>query len=249
MKKMNNIFKYTIIALICFVSLVIKVQAEECSAVDTNEIKSKASNVRINYVPGTKDVKTKDYDEREVDMLTRYVDIKVFNISSDLFIRIRSSSDNIKFEEQLLDYHNLGPDGSITVRVPALDVVQEYTFEVFSYSDNCKGEIIRTIRLTVPKYNPYSQLDICSDIKEFYLCQEYITFDINKDKFFEQVNNYKENGAANADVLMDQASTLNKIVASSSKTKYIIVGLLLVGGSIATYFIIKDNRKKNQIWK
>ena len=249
MKRMNNIFTYTIVALICFVSLIVKVQAAECSAVDKNEIKSKASNIRINYVAGVQDVKTKDYDDREVDAQSRHIDIKIFNLSSDLFMRVKSSNSNIKIEEKLIDYHNMGPDGSITIRVPALDVVQEYIFEAFSYSDNCKGEIVRTIRLTVPKYNTYSQLDVCSDIKEFYLCQEYITFNIDKDKFFDQVNNYKENGATNADDLMDETSALNKIVASSSKTKYFIVGILLVGGIVATYFIIKNNRKKNQIWK
>ena len=249
MKRMNNIFTYTIVALICFVSLIVKVQAAECSAVDKNEIKAKASNVRINYVPGIENVKTKDFDDREVDAQSRYIDIKIFNLSSDLFMRVKSSDDNIKIDETLVDYRNMGPDGAITIRVPALDIVQEYVFEVFSYSDNCKGEIVRTIRLTIPKYNTYSQLDICSDIKEFYLCQEYITFDINKDRFFDQVNDYKENGAANADVLIDQTSALNKIVASQSKAKYFIVGILLVGGIAATYFIVKNNRKKNQIWK
>jgi hypothetical protein len=246
MKRINNIFIYTIIA---FLSIITIVNAEECSVVDKNEIKTKASNIRIVYQTGVEDVKAKDYDDQEVDSLSRYVDIKIFNISSDLFIRMKSSGEKATIEDVLLDYKNMGPDGTITVRLPALDVVSEYTFEIFSYSENCKGDIVRTIRLTIPKYNFYSQLEACADAKESYLCQEYITFDLDQDKFYEQLKDYKEKGATDADVLVNQTVALNKIASFSSKAKYVIVSLLIAGGLVITFFIIKNNRKKNGLWK
>ena len=249
MKRINNIFIYTLIVLICFVTAIGIVKAEECTLVEKNELKSKASNIRINYITGTKDVEGKDYDGSTVSAISRYIDIKIFNITSDLFVRIKSSGDNVNIEEKLMDYHNMGPDGSITIRIPALDVVSDYTFEIFSYSTNCRGEVLRTIRLTIPKYNSYSQLEACKDNKDFYLCQEYITFNIDKDNFYKQIDEYKEKGGANADVLINEANALNKIVNPNSKLRFVVVGLLLVGGIIATYFIVKKNRKKSQLWK
>ncbi len=239
--KMIKCALFTIMISILFI---IPVKAD-CAITDRRIVQEHAANVKVTYVP------TEIQKERDNGELynQRIIEIKIYNTSPDNMYVLKSSSSNIA----LVEKHFLAPekeeDNPVTFTVQSTDMIISFELYIYSNLNECTGELLKTIRFSLPKFNYYSQLEACNGIPEFYLCQEYITFDINKDKFFEQVNNYKENGAANADVLMDQASTLNKIVASSSKTKYIIVGLLLVGGSIATYFIIKDNRKKNQIWK
>ena len=76
------------------------------------------------------------------------------------------------------------------------------------------------------------------------MCQEYITFDIDSDKFYEQIANYKENGGQTADDLLYKNNTKN-ILAKSSNFKYFVVGLLVACGAVATYYIVKKTKKNN----
>ncbi len=247
MKRLNK-FLFLLVMIIFSLFIMdknVKAAGEtQCSLVEKNELKTKAANIKINYEINTTEKKVKDTNGEELTVPTRSVDIKIFNITSDLFITMDSSNQNVSMESKRINYTMMGADGAITLRLPSLDIISEYIFDIYTFSDNCQGDVVRTIKLTIPKYNVYSQLEACSGIESYYLCQEYITFDVNPDTFYEKVNDFKENGQVTADDLINQQNLANNIVIKSPTAKYIIIGLIIVAGIVATYFILRKNKKE-----
>lgn len=66
----------------------------------------------------------------------------------------------------------------------------EYTFEVLSNSATCK-DVLKTIKVNLPKYNKYSEDPLCKDIEEFVLCQPTYDKEIDYETFVSRVNTYK----------------------------------------------------------
>ena len=114
----------------------------------------------------------------------------------------------------------------------------------------CYGKKLRTIDLTIPKYNTYSQQEICSDIPTFYLCREYINFDIDSEKFIDNVENYKKRiekkEVTNPDSTNNNVinTTVDSTFSTISEYKYIIVGVIIFIGIIVTILIIRKHRKR-----
>jgi hypothetical protein len=248
MKNIKRILTYTFILIIALSFSFVTVRAEEeitgCTVEKDNVIRQKANAIRVNYVPVQTEEK-KVTDGNEESLSKRFIDIKIYNVTSDVFLNFRSNNEKVTVKSETFDYQKIGPDGSITIRIPALSVVAEYIIDVYSYSEACNGEIIRTIRVTIPKYNFFSQLEACNGAEDFYMCQEYITFDIDSDKFYEQIASYKENGGQTADDLLYKNNTKN-ILAKSSNFKYFVVGLIVACGAVATYYIVKKTKKDNE---
>lgn len=218
----------------------------ECTVMEKTDIKTKASNIRVTYVPIVVN--------NDNDTTSRAIDLKIYNVTSDVFLTVSSSSSNVTIDEIQLDYRRIGPDGSITLRIPSVTEVAEYKIEVFTRGTFCSGEVVRTIKITIPKYNFYSQLEACDGISEFYLCQEYITFNIDKSSFYTQTASYKEKkeNPELADIIINDSTSAREINAlDNSKRKYLIVGLVIAGGVVATFIIIQKNKEKkrnSEIW-
>ena len=103
---------------------------------------------------------------------------------------------------------------------------------------------MRTINITLPKFNNYSLRGVCSDIPEYYLCQRYITYDINDSTFTENVNKYKEKLAEKADEKDEESNTsvVGKTVNNIAKYKYVIAVIVILAGAVITYIVIKKKR-------
>jgi len=68
-----------------------------------------------------------------------------------------------------------------------------YTFEVRAFSAYCDDEVFRTISITIPKYNEYSEREECSDVNpnKFAMCDPYYQGAINEETFKTRVEQYK----------------------------------------------------------
>lgn len=248
MKKKMLFLMLLLISVFCFLT---KVEAEQtegtCYVVDKNYVKTQASNIRVTYSPVVKDEKTKDSLGNEAITSNRYIQIKLFNVTSNMYLEVTTSGDKIRGSKYKFDYRDIGPDKAITIEQKAIDSTVTYSISVYSDYNDCYGDLLRTIKLTVPKFNFYSQLAACDDISDYYLCQEFITFDINSSTFYSNVDSYKEKLANNVDdnpTIRDNTTTASKTVSIISKYKYLIVGTIVVAGVLATIFIMK--RKKSE---
>lgn len=234
MKSKIMIFVKTFLFLLLLLS---RVNAKDtCSYTEKNELASLASNVVINYVSGsiTTSLKGENIDAYE----QYFLDIKIYGMNSKL--RIVGQNHN-NGREYKLTYRNVNPDDkSITIRQDAGSTINNYTFSIYgSVETNCYSNKLRTIKITLPMYNYYSMLDICSDIQDYYLCNRFIATDISKLNVEEEITKYKEKLAKVKKEQEENNSVISKTVLAVSKNKYWIAGFIIIFGIIITILIIR----------
>lgn len=126
------------------------------------------------------------------------------------------------------------------------------TYEVKLYADEgypCVGELLYTKKITLPKYNVYSERDECIEYEDFPLCNKWYQKDINSlAEFTEALNLYKESlkEPEPVDLDTDNRNIFEK-AADFYKDHIIITGpLTAVAIAAAGYygFIKYKNKKK-----
>jgi hypothetical protein len=242
---------FLIIFLVSLFALPMGVLAEQddgtCKAVDKSFVKTQASNIRVTFAPVVVEEKYKDSFGQELSGYNRYVQIKLYNVTSNMYVNVEYSGRNVSNGHMRFDYRDIGPDKSITINQLAVKDMVTYTVSVYSDYNNCYGDLIRTIRLTVPMFNTYSQSSACNGIPDYYLCKEYVTFDIDSSTFYTNIDSYRKNLEAyegeDPDI-KDNNTPVSKTATAISRYKYLIVGIIVVIGVLATIYIIK--RKKSE---
>ncbi len=66
----------------------------------------------------------------------------------------------------------------------------KYKITIKGKTATCDREL-KNIRITIPKYNMYSEDPLCEGIEEFVLCQKAYNRELEYEKFVSRVNNYK----------------------------------------------------------
>lgn len=246
MKKYN--FLLIIIASsFLFLGNVFAEEDNTCSAVNFNKLRTQASNVRVSYIPEEIVKLTDPTTETGTSTVTSNVlDIKIYNITSDMYIKVTSSGSNVTKDEHIVTLDNVAPDGSATIRQPAQKEPITYEFTVFSDAYGCSTRTLRTFRMTLPRYNSYSELEACADIPEFYLCQKYTTFTVDGESFYDRVDDYKsklsnqvENGEG---ITGDDDNIISSTISAVSKNKYIFLGIFVAIGVVLTILILRKKR-------
>ncbi len=237
MKKRN---KLLIMLFLLFVGIT-SVRAEEsvCTPSQLSKLRSAAANVKVTYMPVT-DVGTVNQGNGEVDssaLTYRYLDVKIYNVSEELYVQVNNGNQKWSFNS-----NDIMADGSITIRQPASSTnTYNYVFEIVSYRYGCSLETLRTIRLTLPKFNVYSDLEICQDIPDYYLCQQYTTYSVDGSTFYNKVDEYKTKLLALEEekISEENNSVITNSLSKISKYKYLVVGIIVVIGVVLTVIVLK----------
>ncbi len=248
MKKKRNLLLIIMLAIFLFIGKVSAAEGDMCSAVDLNALRTEAASVRATYVPAqVKMGEDKHPDAINPDSyMQNILELKVYNVNSKFIIKYDYSGPRIQSGSDVKDYHNIGPDGAITTKVMAGDYIVNYVISVVSNYGTCSGQVLRTIRVTLPKFNFYSLLDICQGVQDYYLCQPYITYDFDATTLFDKVTEYKAKllEAKEVDFDEDNNGAFSNALSGISRYKYVVVGVIVAIGVIATVLILK--RKKSE---
>lgn len=128
------------------------------------------------------------------------------------------------------------------------------TYEVklyAGYDTYCAESFLYTKKITVPKYNVYSEKDECIEYEEFYLCNKWYAGNIPSDEFFNvKLESYikslkKENTNPSK---KDNKSIIDKIIEIYNKYQIIILPIVIVIALFLIYkLIIKIIRRRNRI--
>lgn len=243
--KKENIFLMIMMVVSAFVFTSTVFAAEEkekaCTAMQLGELREIASNVKVTYVPKTKVEQAEtDTETGATSYTSRFIDIKIYNMHSKIYIDAKNDAGY----SAVVSSANLAKDGTITFRQDMVDRKVNYEFKVMSDEYGCQGNTLRTIKLSLPIYNSYSELEICSEIPEYYLCQEFVTSPVDGATFYDKVDAYKakllEQGGREEE---NNTGIVNKTFAGASKYKYLIVGIIVALGVVITIVIVK--RKEN----
>lgn len=240
------------IFIICLIAVLFansNVMAEEtsdevdtvCSSEDMARFNELASDIKVTYESNEELV---DDHEDEEFWYTQYVlDLIIYNLSDDMYAIIKATDSHNSI---YLNKDNKNNEGNVVLRINDTSSVQNLTMIVYADGLGCKNKL-RTITVTLPRYNYYSNFAICDDIPEYYLCQKYITFTVNGETFSDEVTKYKEKMALQSEEIdidfgEDNNNAINQTISFFSKYKYIFVALIIWIGVILTFVILKKKK-------
>ena len=241
MKK--NIF-YVVFALFMMLGVmnVDVYAADSCDLTTKTKLRTDAANVTINYEPVEKPVDVgPNADEDSLGAYEYYLDMKIYNINTGLKVRVIDQSQNDYTVE--VTYKNLKSDGSVTVTKRASNKIANIKFEIYgSDTSGCAGVLLRTVKLTLPKYNNLAEREVCTDVPEFYMCQKFITYDVNVSNFKKELDEYKAKMEDNDSSEEDNNTITNKVATVVSNNKFVIVAIVLAVGIGITIYVLNKKR-------
>ena len=82
-------------------------------------------------------------------------------------------------------------------------ISNDYEIQIVGVTDTC-NDVMKTIVLSLPKYNKLSEDPLCEGIEEFVLCKPTYNKDIDYDTFVSRVNTYKKNHKEETDIPIEE---------------------------------------------
>ncbi len=168
--KIVKIFAYSIFLLILITPIDTSAARKLCDQKAFNEMKSIAYKINPNY------------ELRFTEEGTHYFVLTLSNLSEEI---------EVEFGGSTYSYDEKNP---VITLIPMLEGGNTYEFNVYgAYGYPCVGELLYTKKLTIPKYNVYSELEECIEYEEFPLCNKWYQGEIpDYNYFYERYNQYIE---------------------------------------------------------
>lgn len=247
MRKNAKYIKYIILSLLSF-CFVVNVSAEECSYEKQVELNNIASTVKATYEEVEIDTGETTYyvnpetDEvdinKEVSVTQKGFDIKILNITDDLYITITNQNTGDSKDY----YYSNSNSGTISLGVINAQEITTYSIKISAYR-NCSGQELRTINLVIPKYNEYSELAFCNENPDFQYCQKYVTsedYDITFEQFYKAMEKYKEENPLKEEIVKkEDKDKFKEFFEKNKKVLIIAIAILIVGGTTTVIIVIR----------
>ena len=217
-----------IISIIVFISVFligIKVEAL-CTSKKFSNLKMTAYKTEVSY-----ELK---FDNNH----NAYFELTVNNVDSSLLV---------KFNGQLYKPENG------TVKIPSR-VSGGITYEIKlygGYDTGCKEEYLYTKKITLPKYNKYSEREECIEYEEFVMCNKWYAKEIvNDEAFEEELNKYKASltEEEKEEKKEESKNIFEKIIEFYTDNKIITIPItIIIVGFILYKVVISIIRRKNRV--
>ena len=233
----------------------------ECDLDSRVKLREGANNIKISYEPimmycknddlgdldSSNDVEvcgiTPDETGSNYDYEKYLVNILIYNMTDDYYIVLNDGKSINKY----IYASNQDDDGVIRVMVTDLDSVRNVNVTAYASGD-CYGFLVRKLKMTIPKYNYYYDFEDCQDIRDFYLCQEFITFDMDSQYFYDHVAEYKKKLSEVKDSSIsldgDENSSVVDFINAINKYKYFIATGVILIGCVITFMILKKKVRR-----
>lgn len=228
-KKRNfNVYLYFVFFLVVLFLWTNEVSAarEICSSKALSEAKAKINKVNLEY--------ELRYDEHG----SHYYSVMVSNLSEGIEFNYGGVTYTYKKE---LPIQTLLPmfDGDNSVEIDFYP----------SYGKACVGEKIGTKKLTIPKYNKYSEYNACIEYEEFPLCGKHYSGEIESiNYFYEKLDDYKKSLEKKEDIVEKEKEKnfFEKFIDIYMENLIITIPLTAVFGGTIVYLIVKKVRVKKK---
>jgi len=158
--------KKIVIFLLALLVPIVKADGFYCKYSDLAKYKWLASNINTYY----------EYYETENEIT---FSINIVNMNEDLYIIDTTNNKRYNYKSN---------EFQISGYVPG----QLVKYNVYTDKNNCSGELLYTIRVKLPDYNPYYKDNICDGMDNYIYCQKWYRHNLNYDSFIKKVQDYKE---------------------------------------------------------
>ena len=239
--------KYILASLLMF-CFTTSVNAEECSYEKQVELNNLAATVRATYeeveIDSGESYIPEDENDPDGAIMLHGFKVVIMNITKDLRVTVKDEYTGDSKEYMYSDTNN----GVIELEQRVADDVYNYTIVVKGAVEECDNGDLRTINLIVPKYNNYSEYDVCKEYPEFEYCQKYITSlqDISMPEFIERADAYKKNHESETEKRKnnEKSNSIKEFFNKNKKTIIIIAGIIIVIGGATTAILIIRRRSR-----
>lgn len=233
---------------ISFFFATMTVGAATCDFEEKAKLNNEVGNVKINYEILQKEIKDAyppdsligTDSENEYKLVSDYIQVNVFNLTENSYIEVH---DDYTKETKRYNYND-STNGTISFESPSLRDIVKYKIEVLaSDKTGCEGTKLKTLNITLPRFNEFSRYGVCSSLKDYYLCQEYVTFpdNVSFQSFTDMV--MKESEKREKEEEYKNKKWYEKIGDFVVEHKTVLIvgtSLIIVGGTIV--LVIKKRR-------
>ncbi len=190
-----------------------------CDFSEKVRLKNLASNINKSY----------DYVELDDKAIFK---ITLSNVYKELFLKRINS----KRETEQEYYPNSGQDMSEII-LENYESGKSYTFEVYTTHFGCEGDVIETIYVTLPTYNPFYKLPVCQGLENYDMCTKWYNHGLTKEKFIEVVQGYRSQKEEEEQKEEEHSSYFLEFYL---KYYYILLPIIIIG---LGYIIYRENKK------
>ena len=247
-------FKYLILTLLIFGFGITPVGAI-CNYEEQARLNREVGNVKASYEIVEKEIgqdrcsPLEGFEDEPYYCLAEFIQINILNINENMIVRIENEDYDFSRDYTYEDTDN----GTITLfltdengnEIEYNPKVTEYSIEILASGETgCEGSTLRTLYLSVPRYNLYYGLGYCEGLDDYYLCQKYVTYpEVTYDQFSETI---AKEIAEREEQQEEELKWYEKIweFVVEHKTVFIAGGIIIVvaGGGTAAYIIIRRRR-------
>ena len=159
----------------------INVSAEETDKTKEKiELRNNAQKIKIKYEPLTELVDSDSYivpeeyadDSENYELYNNFLKVNILNLSDKYYAKVTNNLDNESFLIKNEDESNVSTfDWKKTYDIATLSV-EIYTNENTSFP----GELIRKMTVRLPRYNVYSDYELCDKIPNSFICKKYTDY-------------------------------------------------------------------------
>ncbi len=242
MKKLRMVGTF----LLTFMMMIMGVSAA-CDASELNRVSSEAFKVSVTYEEVEELLEAGTYTppdgipEDEIDNYTTYVKyfkVYITNITEDIYVVVKDTYSN---EEKTYTYQD-SDNGTITIENRHIDEINEYTIKVYATNQECSRTALRTIKEKTPRYNEYYSMGICDGLEDYYLCNEYVSFDI--DYSFEEVADKIDSYVKGKIKEEEEKKEQNKNFFEKNRSVIIATSVVIIVAGVATTVVIIVRRRR-----
>ena len=247
-------FKYVFFSIITFGLFTVSANAASCSYEERAELNNQITNMEMNYeviriALDPDEFSPPDFilgtpDEEGYVEYTDALQVNILNLTENTYVEVTNNYDNQTIRYDYSDTDN----GNIAIVWETLGEFVTYTARVYASSNTgCEDTLLRTMRVSLPRYNDYSTYGVCEQVPDYYLCQRYVFFDeIDFDEFSTKVLaeiEKTQNGGENGEEDNPWYEEIGNFI-SEHKTPIIIgiVSILIIAGVIVVIVVRKRRR-------
>lgn len=162
---------FILIGIFCFLFQNTEVYASECTSQEIDKYKALANVIQIST----------EFDKASVDFgIYGNNIVTIQGMDKELYILSKDETEGFFHDDMI--------DGVINATIPSgVDTL-------YVYASKCPSEKLRTIKLSLKKYNYYADYKECEGIsgEELDVCDEYYGSSISYEEFLKEIENYKK---------------------------------------------------------
>ncbi len=240
--------KKSLLVLIVLFSFNISANAaSQCSYKEQTELLQKASNIKTSYESKLESVQFDPNDPSDAGEIYVF-EVSVLNITPEFFVEVKNS-----VNDEVITLRNIDTENGIgKFKWTDTSQVTNFTASIYTtVNTGCAGEMIKTIHFSTPRYNKYYDREICRELSDFYLCQQFVTTpDVSESQFVTKLKSYQtgEVDKNGEDKTEDKKPTItDKVFSTIDDYKWVILGVAGVAIVVAVVISVKKSKKQRDL--